>query len=78
MPYELREWPDERLRSLTELWRDPRYSVNAIARELGTNRAAVKRRAKFLALKGRPTNRLSPWFAARRDLLRSIGRNSDM
>jgi hypothetical protein len=23
MPYKLREWPDERLRRLTELWRDP-------------------------------------------------------
>jgi hypothetical protein len=77
MPNTLLEWPDERLCRLTKLWADPGYSVTAIARELETNLPAVKRRAKFLALEGRPANRLSPWFAARRELLRSIGHNSD-
>jgi hypothetical protein len=73
----LRKWPDERLRRLTEMWPDPRFSVNAIARELGSTPVTVKRRAKFLALKGRRTYRLSPWLAARRELLCNIGRDSD-
>jgi DNA-binding MarR family transcriptional regulator len=77
MPYKLQEWPDERLRHLTELWPDPRYSINAIARELGTDPGSVKRRAKFLALKGRRTNSLAPWLVARRELLSNIGRDSD-
>jgi transposase-like protein len=73
----LREWPDERLRRVAELWPNPRYNVNAIARELGSNPVTVKRRAKFFALKGRQTYRLSPWLAARRELLRNIGSGSD-
>jgi hypothetical protein len=65
---QLRKWPDERLRRLTELWPDPRYSVLAIAREL----EAVRRRTKFLALEGRQTSGLSFWIASRRRLLRNI------
>jgi hypothetical protein len=77
MPVPLREWPDERLHRLAEPWPDPRFSMNAIARELGTDPVTVKRRARFLALKGRRTYRLSPWLAARRELLSNIGRDSD-
>jgi transposase-like protein len=73
MPRKPRKWSDERVRRLIELWLDPRYSINAIARELGTDHTAVRRRAKYLGLTGRRTNRLSPWLKARRELLRTIG-----
>ncbi len=72
MPHKLLDWSDERLGRLTELWPDPTYSVHAIARELGTNYEAVKRRAKLLALEGRRTSGLSSWLAARQELLRNI------
>jgi hypothetical protein len=63
------EWPEDRLRRLTELWADPSKSIIAIARELGTNWAAVRRRAKLLGLPGRPTTH-ERWLAGRRALLR--------
>jgi hypothetical protein len=78
MRYKTPEWSDERLRRLAELWPDPTYSIVAIARELGTNREAVKRRAKYLDLQGRPMNGRERWLAARRELLRTIGRKETM
>ena len=74
MPNEPLEWPEERLRRLAKLWPDLTYSIVAIARELGTNQEAVRRRAKYLALQGRPTSRNERWLAARRELLRTVRR----
>ena len=69
-----RAWPDERTRRLAELWPDPTYTIKAIARELGTDHATVRRRAKYLGLTGRRTrSHLSHWLSARRELLRTVG-----
>jgi hypothetical protein len=69
MPKELNKWPDERLRRLARLWPDTSKSLEAVAQELGTSSEAVKRRAKYLGLHGRPMSGRQSWLAARRELL---------
>jgi len=51
----LHTWPSARARRLAELWPDLTKSIPAIAHELGVSRAAVIRRADYLALRGRST-----------------------
>jgi hypothetical protein len=52
--FKLEEWPEGRLRRLAELWPDPTWTIQAMARELGVDDEAVRRRAKELRLQGRP------------------------
>jgi DNA-binding MarR family transcriptional regulator len=66
---QLSKWPEERLQHLALLWADPGKTLADIARELKTNREAVKRQAKALRLRGRLTS-ISRWSAARAELLR--------
>jgi hypothetical protein len=55
MTFTLEEWPEGRLRRLAELWPDPTWTMQAMARELGVGREALLRRAKELSLlQGRP------------------------
>ena len=61
------------MRRLIDLWPDRAYSIEAIARELGTSLGTVSRRAKYLGLTGRrQKSSLSHWFNARRELIRTI------
>jgi hypothetical protein len=59
--FRLKEWPDGRLRRLAELWPDPTWTIQAMARELGVGDEAVLRRAKELGLRGRPGSVRDPW-----------------
>jgi hypothetical protein len=59
--FRLKEWPAERLRRLAELWPDPTWTIQAMARELGVDDDAVLRRAKELGLQGRPRSIGDPW-----------------
>jgi hypothetical protein len=61
MTFTLEEWPAERLRRLAELWPDPTWTMQAMARELGVGEPAVRRRAKELGLQGRPRSVGDPW-----------------
>jgi hypothetical protein len=59
--FTLKEWPAARLRRLAELWPDPTWTMKAMARELGVDVDAVRRRAKELGLQGRPLSVSDPW-----------------
>jgi hypothetical protein len=61
MMFTLEEWPAGRLRRLAELWPDPTWTIQAMARELGVDDDAVLRRAKELGLQGRPSTVGDPW-----------------
>jgi hypothetical protein len=55
-----RHWPPDRIRRLVELWPDLSKTIPGMARELGVSRSAVKLRAEYLALSGRPIGRRDP------------------
>ena len=61
MTFKPEEWPEGRLRRLAELWPDPTWTIQAMARELGVGNEAVRRRAKALRLQGRPRSAGDPW-----------------
>jgi hypothetical protein len=61
MTFKLEEWPEGRLRRLAELWPDPTWTIQAMARELGVGNETVRRRAKEFRLRGRPTSASEPW-----------------